>query len=316
MGARMTQTYLVTGGAGFIGSHLVRELLRRGHRVKVLDNFSSGRRENLAEVAADLVLTEGDIRDPDTLAAVMRGVDRVLHQAALISVVQSVADPLLCHAINDTGTLNVLLAARDAGVASVVIASSAAVYGDLPGQPKRETMVRAPTSPYGWSKCSAELYGGVFSRLYHLPVTCLRYFNVYGPRQDPKSPYAAVIPIFASRMSRGQNPVVFGDGSQSRDFVFIGDVVQANLLAADTAAGGDVYNVGSGVTVTLLSLIDELNRALGTSLSPEFAAARSGDIHESSADIERIRQQLGYQPTTTLSDGLAETVAWFEHHRR
>ena len=304
----MTDRVLVTGGAGFIGSHLVEALLARGQSVRVLDNFSTGRRENLHTVRDRIELITGDLRDPEMVARALSGVRWVFHQAALVSMSLSVTDPLLCHQINESGTLSLLIAARDAGVEKVVIASSAAVYGNDPTLPKRESQTCTPASPYGWSKRACEMYGAVFSELYGLSVTCLRYFNVFGPRQDPASPYAAVIPIFATRMAQSQAPTIFGDGAQTRDFVFIEDVVRANLLAAEAQKPGP-FNVATGRTHSLLDLVAILNRVLDRSIEPHFEAPRPGDIRDSSADATLIRDELGFEAQVGFEDGLRRLVA-------
>jgi UDP-glucose 4-epimerase len=303
-------TYLVTGGAGFIGSHLVAALVERGHTVRVLDNFSTGRAANLPTSAAELF--EGDLRDADVVRQAMRGVTVVLHQAALPSVQRSVEDPLATNAACVTGTLNVLLAARDAGVRRVVVASSSSVYGDSPTLPKVETMAPAPLSPYAAAKLATESYALAFAASYGLPAIALRYFNVYGPRQDPHSDYAAVIPRFITRMLRGEQPLIFGDGRQSRDFTYVQDVVAANLLAA--AAPADVtgvFNAAAGARYTLLDLVDMLNRLLGTDLQPEHRPARAGEVRHSQADVTAIREALGFFARTTFEEGLAKTIAAF-----
>jgi nucleoside-diphosphate-sugar epimerase len=305
--------YLVTGGAGFIGSHLVEELVRRRQRVRVLDNFSSGCRENLAHLTDYVTIIEGDVCDLATVRQAMEGVDYVLHQAALVSVPASVADPLKTDQVNVRGTLNVLLAARDAHVRRVIFASSCAVYGDNPVLPKHEQMPPEPLSPYAASKLAGEEYCRVFHRVYGLPTVVLRYFNVFGPRQDPHSPYAAVIPKFIHSALHGRALTVFGDGRQSRDFVYVTNVVMANLLAcqADTAVGY-VINVASGQSYSLLELIDHLKRVLDESaLQVEHMPPQPGDIRHSQADIQRARQLLGYVPEMDFATGLRATVEYF-----
>jgi nucleoside-diphosphate-sugar epimerase len=305
-------SYLVTGGAGFIGSHLVEELLRRGARVRVLDNFLTGRRENLAEFRRDIELAKGDIREPAACRRAVRGVAYVLHQAALPSVPRSVRDPRLTNDINITGTLNLLLAARDAGVRSFVFASSSSVYGDDPRLPKREGQEGRPLSPYAVSKLVGEKYVRVFRDLYGLNAVALRYFNIFGPRQDPASQYAAVVPNFITRLLRGERPVIYGDGEQSRDFTFVANVVEANLLAAEApGAGGEVFNVACADRVTVNGLARSLNEILGTGLEPVHEAARPGDILHSFADIAKAAAGLGYRPQVAFADGLRRTVDWY-----
>ncbi len=305
--------YLVTGGAGFIGSHLTDALVRHGHTVRVLDDYSTGRLENLASCQDAIELVEGSICDPQLVGRAMRGVDCVFHQAALASVPLSVERPQSSHAVCATGTLVVLDQARRAGVRRVVYASSSAVYGDQRTSAKRETDPVQPISPYGAAKAAGELYCQAFYRTYGLETVCLRYFNVFGPRQDPKSPYAAVIPLFVSAMLRNESPTVFGDGLQSRDFVYVENVVEANLLAAHCPqAAGQIFNVGSGRSTDLLTLVSILNELLGTALQPAFAPPRPGDIRDSLADISLARAALGYEPRCDLRKGLAATAEWFK----
>lgn len=305
-------TYLVTGGAGFIGSHLVTELLRRGHRVRVLDNLATGRLENLQPVINDIELHQADIRDTDALAVAMRGVDVALHQAALASVQRSVNDPLLTNEVNVTGTLNLLQAARAAEVRRVVFASSSSVYGDSPTLPKVETMPVEPLSPYAVSKLAGERYCLVWSLVYGLPTIALRYFNVFGPRQDPTSDYAAVIPRFATALLAGRAPTIYGDGLQSRDFTYIANVVDANLCAAEAApAISGYYNVAAGDRISLLDLVDRLNRLIGSSIAPIHAEARPGDVRHSQAGIDAIGQALGWEPSIGFDEGLRRTVDSF-----
>ena len=302
--------YLVTGGAGFIGSSLTRTIVERGGEVRVLDSFLTGREENLADLP-DVEVVRGDVRDLDGLRVAMKGVERVLHQAAVPSVPRSLKDPILSDQVNVGGTLNVLIAARDAGVQRVVFASSSSVYGDAPTLPKVETMLPSPLSPYAVTKLTGEHYLKVFHHLYGLETVALRYFNVFGPRQDPTSDYAAVIPLFVSLMSRGQAPTIHGDGTQSRDFTYIDDVVRANLRACEApGVGGEVFNVACGRRYTLLDLVAALNTILGTSLEPTFGPRREGDVMHSLADIEKARRLLGYEPSTTFEEGLERTVAW------
>jgi nucleoside-diphosphate-sugar epimerase len=305
-------TYLVTGGAGFIGSHLVDALAAAGHEVRVLDNFSTGDPANLDGVAGNVDVIEGDITDPDAVQMAMRGVEVVFHQAALASVPRSVANPLATHKACVDGTLNVLLAARDAGARRVVYAASSSAYGNSARLPKTETDPTAPLSPYAVAKLAGEQYCAAFTEVYGLQTVRLRYFNVFGPRQTPDSPYAAVIPLFMRAISRGESPTVHGDGLQSRDFTFVADVVQANLKAADAPnASGKVYNVAGGRRTTLLELLTHLNRLMGASVKPNFTAPRPGDVKHSQADIHRAAEDLGYRPTTDIATGLGHCVEWF-----
>ena len=309
--------YLVTGGAGFIGSHIVTELVARGEDVRVLDDFSTGRRENLAHVQGEFELIIGDLRDLDVVRRAVQGVEVVLHQAALPSVARSVREPLVTNEANVTGTLNLLVAARDAGVRRVVYASSSAVYGDSPTLPKIETMPSAPKSPYAVAKLAGELYAQVFVQLYGLETVSLRYFNVFGPRQDPTSQYSAVIPIFITAMLRGQRPPVEGDGLQSRDFTYVANVVHANLLAATTpAVSGEVFNIACGMRFNLLELISLINELLGTNLEPTFGPPRPGDVRHSQADIARARDRLGFQVLVDFREGLRRTVEWYREQRQ
>jgi UDP-glucose 4-epimerase len=306
------RTCLVTGGAGFIGSHLVEALVARGDEVRVLDDFSTGDPANLDPVAGRVDVLQGDVTDADTVQMAMKGIDVVFHQAALASVPRSVANPLATHRACVDGTLNVLLAAREAGVKRVVYAASSSAYGNSARLPKSEDDPTAPLSPYAVSKLAGEQYCAAFSEVYQLPTVRLRYFNVFGPRQTPDSPYAAVIPLFIQAMTDGRAPTVHGDGQQSRDFTYVGDVVQANLLAAEAeGVSGRVYNVAGGRRVSLLNLIRLLNELLGTSIAPEFLPTRAGDVKHSQADIARAVAELGYRPTTDIRAGLQRCLAWF-----
>ncbi len=304
--------YLVTGGAGFIGSHLVETLVRRGDEVRVLDNFSSGKRANLAAVREAITLIEGDLRDWETVRAATQGVDYVLHAGALASVPASVDDPLTTHAVNATGTLHILLAAREAGVKRVVFSSSASVYGQQP-PPHHEALAPQPLSPYAASKLTGEAYGRAAWEVYGVPFVALRYFNVFGPRQDPASQYAAAIPIFISRLLRGEPPIIFGDGLQARDFIYVADVVEANLRACTSEkAVGQVINVAGGRSVTLLELLDTLNLLLETKHVPVFAPPRAGDVRLSAALITRMQDLLDFTPRVDLATGLMHTITWFK----
>jgi UDP-glucose 4-epimerase len=305
-------TYLVTGGAGFIGSHLVETLLEEGAAVHVLDNFSTGLRQNLAPLLSQVKLFEGDVRDPALVRQAVEGVDYVLHHAAVASVPASIDDPLTAHECNATGTLNLLQACREAGVRRVVYASSSAVYGNPPVQPNHESMAPMPLSPYAVSKLSAEQYCQVYTQVYGLETVSLRYFNVFGPRQDPTSPYSAVIAIFIARMLTGQPPVIHGDGLQSRDFIYVVNNVRANLLAAITpGVAGQVFNIACGQRYTLLDLVGALNQVLGTNLAPMHADPRSGDVRHSLADISAARAALNFTPPVDFMEGLRRTVAWY-----
>jgi UDP-glucose 4-epimerase len=304
--------YLVTGGAGFIGSHIVDELVWRGQQVRVLDNFLTGKRQNLAKYLADIELIEGDIRNLATIQQAMQGVDYVLHQAALPSVPRSVADPATSHEVNATGTLNVLIAARDAQVKRVVYASSSSVYGNNPAPVKQEDMPTNPLSPYAVSKLAGENYCKVFYQVYGLETVVIRYFNVFGPDQDPNSPYAAVIPKFITLMLRGEPPPVDGDGTQSRDFTYVANVVDGNLRAATQPdIAGRVFNVACGLSFSLLQLIAHINSILGTDHEPIFRELRPGDIKHSLADISAAREELGYRPVVSFEEGLKLTVESF-----
>lgn len=299
---------LVTGGAGFIGSHIAHRLLQEGHEVRVLDSFATGRRANL-DVLDGVELIEGDVRSYERAHTAVRGCEMVLHEAALPSVPRSIQDPLTSAAVNTTGTLNVLLAARDAGVRRVVFASSSSVYGASDTLPKDEELPTAPISPYAVSKLAAEGYCRAFSSVYELECVALRYFNVFGPRQDPASQYAAVIPRFITAALEGRPPTVFGDGEQSRDFTFIDNVVAANLLAL-TAPGavGEVFNVACGERYTLNHLLRVIAEIVGTTVEAEYLPARAGDVRHSQAAIDKARRLLGYAPHVGFVDGVRATV--------
>ena len=312
--------YLVTGGAGFIGSNLVEALLRSGEDVRALDDFSTGRRENLASAAdwaraggGRFEMLEGDVRDAETCRRAVAGVDHVLHEAAIPSVQRSVTDPLASNAVNVSGTLNLLVAARDAAVRRFVFASSSSLYGESPTLPKVETMPPAPISPYAVQKLAAESYCQVFHRLYGTPTVALRYFNVFGPRQDPRSEYSAVIPRFIAALRDGGRPTVYGDGEQTRDFTYVANVVQANLRActAPEEALGEAYNVACEERISLNELLRLLGGILGCVPDPDYREPRPGDVKHSLADIGRARERLGYRPDVELRDGLRRTVEAF-----
>lgn len=305
--------YLVTGGGGFIGSHLVRALVRRGTPVRILDNETTGGPWRVADVLDDVEWIHGDVRDSGAVHRACSGVEVVLHHAAVASVPRSIAEPELTYTTNVTGTLNVLQAAHNRGVRRVVVASSAAVYGNLAITPKTETLPTQPVSPYGAHKLAAESYCRVWQQLYGLDTVALRYFNVFGPGQDPQGDYAAVIPRFIAAALAGQSPTIYGTGEQSRDFIYVQNVVDVNLLVAVApAAAGMVVNVGTGARVTLNQLVAELSRIVGRPIRPIYAPARAGDIHESLADISLLRTTLGYEPEVSFADGLAATVHAFQ----
>jgi len=308
-------TYLVTGGGGFIGSNIVSTLLERGETVRVIDNFLTGRRENLADCADRITLIEADIRDREAVREAVAGCDYVLHQAALPSVPRSIDEPLLTQEINVTGTVNVLVAARDAGVKRVVFAASSAAYGESEVSPKHEDLPTAPISPYGASKVAGEAYCQAFSAVYDVEAVALRYFNVFGPRQDPTSQYAAVVPLFIQAVLAGIAPTIFGDGEQSRDFTYVANVVEANILAAAAPdAAGQVINVACGESISVNQLARAIADALGSDIEPAHTDPRPGDILHSRADISRARRLLGYEPAVGFEEGLAATCAWFRDH--
>lgn len=301
---------LVTGGAGFIGSHIVRRLLELGHAVRVLDDFSTGSRDNLAEVSSDVEITAGDVRDADALERVANGCEVIFHEAAIVSVPYSIEHPMESHAVNVVGTLNTLEVARRVGARRVVFASSAAVYGAEPTLPKVESMLPAPISPYGVEKLTCEHYLAAWAHLFGVETVALRYFNVFGPRQDPSSPYSGVISVFVDRLLAGRGVTFFGDGRQTRDFVYAGDVAEANVLAASArGVSGRVYNVACGRETSLLDLATMIGDAVGRPVVRTFEPARVGDIARSSADIGRARDELGYAPAVTVEEGLRRLVA-------
>ncbi|HZD58744.1 MAG TPA: SDR family oxidoreductase [Anaerolineales bacterium] len=307
------RTSLVTGGAGFIGSHLVRGLLARGDAVRVLDNFSTGRIENLSQLDGSLEIIEADLRDDSKVAHAVRGVDYIFHQAAFVSVPQSMQEPGTCFAVNVSGTLNLLEAARKAGVKQVVLASSAAVYGESRALPLKENATLGVLSPYAASKQVNEIYAGLYTRGFGLPVVALRYFNVFGPRQSPESDYAAAIPIFIRRLLDGRAPTIFGDGEQSRDFIFVGDVVRANLLAAENPqAAGGVFNICTGQEISILDLVNTLSKIIPGAPPPKLGPPRPGDIYRSLGDPGQAAEVLEFRPEVSLSEGLTQTVEWMQ----
>lgn len=304
---------LVTGGAGFIGSHIVRGLLDAGHRVRVLDNLCSGHRSNLDDVAAKIEFIEGDICDDPSVVRSLKGIKRVFHQAALASVPLSLERPMDTHLACATGTLNLLRHSVAAGVKKFVYAASSSAYGDQPTSSKRESDLPMPLSPYAAAKLAGELYCQAYYHSFGLDTVGLRYFNVFGPRQDPNSPYSAVIPLFVTKILSQSKPDIYGDGMQSRDFTFVANVVHGNLLAAEKSnIGGRIFNVADGRQTTLLKLLELLSKHLGRSISPNFLPARTGDVRESLADISRARSELGYEPKFTLEEGLQQTIAFYQ----
>jgi len=306
-------TSLVTGGAGFIGSHLVNALLARGDTVRVLDNFSSGRRENLQDIENKIELITGDLRDKSDLNKSVKDVDFVFHQAAFVSVPQSMEEPDICFDVIVSGTSRLLSAARQAGVKRVVLASSAAVYGENGNLPLKEDEPVEPLSPYAASKHITEIYSRLYTKQFNLDVVALRYFNVYGPRQDPASDYAAVIPIFIKTLVDENEPVINGEGLQSRDFIYISDLVKANLLAAESSqAPGQIINICSGEEINLLDLIGTLSVIFNHEVSPSFMDARSGDIYRSLGDPTLAKDLLGFSPEISLEDGLRKTADWMK----
>ena len=306
-------SFLVTGGAGFIGSNISETLVKRGEKVRVLDNFSTGFRKNLASIEDDIEIIDGDLRDPESVQKAVEGIDYVLHQGALPSVPRSISAPFTSNAVNVDGTLNLLIAARYAGVKRVVAASSSSVYGDTPTLPKREDMMMNPLSPYAVSKLATEQYCKAFYTSYGLETVALRYFNVFGPRQNPASQYAAVIPRFILMALEGKQPVIYGDGEQSRDFTFVDNVVEANILAAVTPGiGGRIYNIAANGTHTLLKVVDMIAAELGAEIKPKFEPARTGDIKHSWADIEKAQKDMGYEVKVGFEEGIARTCNWLK----
>jgi nucleoside-diphosphate-sugar epimerase len=305
--------YLVTGGAGFIGSNTVDELVRRGHSVVVLDDLSAGKEENLAEVRSKITFVKGSITDLEVVHKAMQQADYVIHLAARTSVPRSVKDPLETNRINIDGTLNVLVAARDNKVKRVVFAASSSAYGETPTLPKTESMLPQPISPYGVTKYVGELYAKAFGRCYGLENVCVRYFNIFGPRQDPDSAYSGVLSRFATAFLEDQQPVVYGDGEQTRDFTYVDNAVQANLLACEaTTATGGVFNVGTGGRVSLNQTLEYLRQITGKKLQAKYDPPRDGDIRDSQADISLAQQVLGYEPTVMFEEGLQRTFEWYK----
>lgn len=311
-----TPTVLVTGGAGFIGSNLADRLIREGARVRILDNFSTGFRENLEEITGNFDLVEGDVADASVVASAVKGVETIFHEAALPSVPRSVEDPVSTHQACVEGTFNLLLAAKDAGVRRFVYAASSSAYGDQPTLPKTETMAPAPMSPYAVAKLTGEYYASAFYRVYGLETVSLRYFNVFGPRQNPSSPYSGVISRFIDALMTGTRPVIYGDGEQSRDFTFIDNVVDANLRAASSAsAPGLVMNAANGERVSLNSLLSTLKDITEKEIEAEYLDSRTGDVKHSQADNSLAVQTLGYENLVGLEEGLRRTLSWWQDSR-
>ena len=302
--------YLVTGGAGFIGSHLSEALVARGHRVRVVDNFSTGFQRNLRQ---GVEFVEGDLADREVATNAVAGMDYVLHEAAIPSVPRSVDKPAESHRANIDATLNLLIAARDAGVKRLVFAGSSSVYGDTAVLPKTETMAPNPLSPYALQKLMGEMYGEMFTRLYGFETVTTRYFNVFGPRQDPGSPYSGVISLFIKALHTNQRPIIYGDGEQTRDFTYVANVVDGVIRSAETpGVGGQVFNVATNGRISLNQLLATLNGIFGTKLEPIYKEARRGDVRDSQADISKAEKFLGYKPIVGLEEGLRETVKWFK----
>lgn len=309
----MSKKYLVTGGAGFIGSNIVQKLVNSGETVRVIDNFSTGSIINLKEVQSKIELVEGDILDLPLVRNAMIGIDYVFHQAALPSVPRSIEDPIASNENNVTGTLNILVAARDSGVKRVIYAGSSSAYGDSPVLPKKEDMIPSPLSPYALSKLTGEYYCRIFSSLYNLDTITLRYFNVFGPRQNPESQYAAVIPKFIESFLSGNPPTIYGNGEQTRDFTFISNVVSANILSSKAKkTGGKIVNIATFSRISLNQLLDILKEITGKNISPKYTESRKGDVLHSLADISKAEKLLGYRPMVDLKEGLRRTVSWMK----
>lgn len=308
-------SYLVTGGAGFIGSHIAAALLEQGHHVRILDNYSTGRRENVAPLAGRVEILEGDLRCPADCRRACEGIDIVFHQAAVPSVPKSVEDPVTSHESNIDGTFNLLQAARVAKVRRVIYAASSSAYGDTPALPKHEDQLPQPLSPYAVQKLTGEHYCRVFSECFGLETVSLRYFNVFGPRQDPQSQYAAAIPAFVTAILGDRRPVIYGDGEQTRDFTYIDNVVHANILAAGApGVRGEVLNIACGERISINRIVAQINRHLGKEIRPEYAPPRPGDVRHSQADIRRARERIGFEPRVLFDEGLARTIDWYRSH--
>ena len=307
---------LITGGAGFIGSNMVRFLLEKDERVRILDNFETGKRENLTEIAGDIELVEGDIRDMDIVRKAVSSADVIYHLAALGSVPRSMKDPATTHDVNVNGTFNVLLAARDARVKRIVFASSSSVYGQSEVLPQHEGLPLAPISPYGATKAIGEIYFRAFYETYGLQSVCLRYYNVFGPRQDPTSQYAAAIPLFVSALLRGESPRIFDDGEQSRGFTYIDNVMQANWLAANVKeAHGKAVNISTANAVTVNTVVNTIRKLMGKeNIKPTYAPPRPGDIKHSLADVSRAKKLIGYEPLVSFEQGIKKAIGWYQEN--
>jgi UDP-N-acetylglucosamine 4-epimerase len=307
--------YAVTGGGGFIGSHIVEELLRKGETVKIIDNFSTGKRENVEPFKGRAEIIEADIAESGNLIEYLKGADYVIHQAAIPSVPKSMIDPVKSHNANVNGTLQLLVACRDAGVKRVVYASSSSLYGDSPTLPKHEGMMPKPLSPYGAQKLFSEMYCQVFTRAYGLETVSLRYFNVFGPRQDATSQYSGVLALFIPAVLQDRRPTIYGDGLQSRDFTYVRNVAAANLLACTApGVGGQVFNVACGDRITVNSMLQDINKITGKDIAPIYAPARAGDIKHSQADITLAKEHLGYKPVVSFEEGLRHTIEWYREN--
>lgn len=305
--------FIVTGGAGFIGSNITKELLKRNHQVKVIDNLLTGKKANLNDVIDNIEFIDADINDLELMQKEFKGFDYVLHQAALPSVPRSISDPIDANKHNISGTLSVLVAARDQMLKRVVYASSSSVYGDIEGEFKTEDMSSNPLSPYALTKYTSEVYCRLFYELYGLETVSLRYFNVFGPMQDPQSEYAAVIPKFITQMLKGESPTIFGDGMQSRDFTYVANNVEANIIAATSDKGeGEVVNIACGKSYNLIELVDKINKILKTKIEPKFTSARAGEIKHSKASIEKAQEIFGFRPDISFEEGLEKTIEWYK----
>lgn len=308
--------YLVTGGAGFIGSNIVKRLVEEGKKVRVLDNLSTGKRKNIEPFLDKIEFVEGDFTDMDVAINAVKGVDYVIHTGAIPSVPRSIDDPVKTNAANITGTLNLLIASRDEKVKRFVYSASSSAYGDFPATPKVETMPTDPKSPYAIQKLVGEMYCQNFYKLYGLETVCLRYFNVFGPNQDPESVYSAVIPLFIKKLQRGESPVIFGDGLTSRDFIYVDNNVDANLRAcvATRECAGEVINIACGYEISLNQLVDKINIELGTYIKPEYKDERAGDVKHSLADITKAERLLGYKPIVSFEEGLKKTIEFYKNN--
>ena len=308
--------YLVTGGCGFVGSHLVEALVQKGERVRVFDNCSTGKAENIAHLKNQIELIDGDLRELEAVHQAVAGVDYIFHQGARPSVARSLADPILSNNVNIDGTLNLLVAARDAGVKRVVYAASSSAYGNIPTLPRSETLPPQPASPYAITKYVGECYCRVFTQVFGLDTVALRYFNIFGPRQNPRSQYSAVIPKFIHAYLQGNSPIIEGDGEQSRDFTYIANAVHANLLACHAeGVAGEIFNIGCGQQTSINRLANLIGEMMGADAKPVYTASRPGDVRHSRADIRKAQRLLGYEPKVELKTGLRQTIDWFLQRR-